>query len=407
MKVLVIGAGAAGMMAAISAAQNNAKVIIAEKNERVGKKLFITGKGRCNITNSTPDEEFFDNVVTNSKFLYSAVYSFDSEAVCSFLENEGLKIKEERGKRIFPVSDKSSDVIKTLEKALKKNNVEIRLNCRITDVVVNDGIFLYALTSSGEKIYADSVIIATGGLSYRSTGSTGDGLTFAQKTGHRIIPALPSLVPLTVKEPFIRELEGLSLKNVSIKMDRYTDFGEMLFTSDGVSGPLILSASAFLCKKIESQKNGLTLHIDLKPALTKEQLDARILRDFSDNINKDFRNSLVALLPSKMIPVIVSLSKIPYNKKVNEITRQERNALAELLKDFRLTVTGTKGFEQAVITQGGVCVKDIDPATCMSKIIKNMFFAGEVIDVDAYTGGFNLQIAWSTGHLAGENAAQR
>ena len=406
MKVLVIGGGAAGMMAAVAASKKGADVILAEKNERLGKKLYITGKGRCNITNSAATEDFFDNVISNPKFLYSAVYSFDAGMMCSFLEEEGLKIKEERGMRIFPASDRSSDVIKTLEKALRENKVNVRFRTQISDLVVKDGMFSHAVTSDGKRIYADSVIIATGGISYKSTGSTGDGYVFAKNSGHKVTSLRPSLVPLTVREPFIRELEGLSLRNIRIEMDGYSDFGEMLFTSDGVSGPVILSASAFLSRKIASDKNGITLSIDLKPALSHEQLDARILRDFSENLNRDFRNSLNALLPVKLIPVIVSLSGIEYNKKVNNITRQERSGLVKLLKDFQMTVTGTKGFDQAVVTQGGVSVKDLDPSTCRSRIVKNMYFAGEVIDVDAYTGGFNLQIAWSTGHLAGCSAAE-
>jgi len=395
------------MMAAVSAADRGAKVIIAEKNEKLGKKLFITGKGRCNITNDCPADEFFDNVVSNPKFLYSSVYSFDPGMMCGFLESEGLRLKTERGRRVFPVSDRSQDVIRTLEQALRKRKVEVHLNTRISELIVSDNLFKGAVTADGHIINADSVIIATGGMSYKSTGSTGDGYKFALASGHRIVQPEPSLVPLKVKEPFIRELEGLSLRNIEIKTDNYSDFGEMLFTSDGVSGPVILSASAFLCRKISQAGEGLKLHIDMKPALSYEQLDARIVRDFDENRNKDFRNSLSALLPAKMIPVIVSLSSIPYNKKVNEITRQERSELAHLIKDFRLTVTGTKGFEQAVITQGGVNVKDVDPSTCRSKLVKNMFFAGEVLDVDAYTGGYNLQIAWATGHLAGASAAEQ
>ena len=395
------------MMAAVSAADKGAKVIIAEKNEKLGKKLYITGKGRCNITNNCNTEDFFDNVVTNPRFLYSSVYSFDPAAMCRFLEDEGLRIKTERGQRVFPESDRSSDVIRTFEKALKKRNVRVDLHTEIDSIELKNGIFSKAHVKDGGYISADAVIIATGGLSYRSTGSTGDGYIFAKKTGHKVIAQEPSLVPLTVRDAFIRELEGLSLRNVVVRIGAYEDFGEMLFTSDGVSGPVILSASASICRKIASSKEGMSLHIDLKPALDNEKLDARLVRDFTEYKNRDFKNSLSGLLPSKLIPVIVSLSGIPYDKKVNEITKKERAGLVRLLKDFTLTVTGTKGFDQAVVTQGGVCVRDIDPSSCRSRIVKNMYFAGEVIDVDAYTGGFNLQIAFSTGRAAGLAAAGR
>ena len=281
MKILVIGGGAAGMMAAISAADKGAQVIIAEKNEKLGKKLFITGKGRCNITNDCAAEDFFDNVISNPRFLYSSVYSFDPSMMCSFLEDEGLRLKTERGQRVFPESDKSGDVIKTLEKALRKRHVQIRLNTQIESIVIKDGLFCGANVRGGGYISADAVIIATGGISYRSTGSTGDGYIFAQKTGHRVVSQEPSLVPLVVKDAFIRELEGLSLRNISIKMDDYEDFGEMLFTSDGVSGPVILSASAYLCRKIAASEE-MILHIDLKPALDRAKLDARLVRDFSE-----------------------------------------------------------------------------------------------------------------------------
>ena len=405
MKVLIIGGGAAGMMAAVSCADHGAEVIIAEKNEKTGKKLYITGKGRCNITNSCDVEDFFDNVATNPKFLYSAVYSFTQEDVCRFLESEGLKLKEERGKRVFPASDRSSDVIRTFDKALKKRNVTVLLNTCIMDIVVTDGKFREAVTDRDKRIAADAVIIATGGLSYSSTGSTGDGYRFAADSGHRVEKCVPSLVPLTVQEDFIRELEGLSLRNVSVTVGTYNGFGEMLFTSDGVSGPLILSASSATGRKLAEAGSGIKLSIDLKPALDPEKLDQRILRDFAEEKNRDFKNSLKGLLPAKLIPVIVNLSGIREDKKVNEITKEERKQLVRLIKNFELTVTGTKGFEQAVITKGGVNVRDIDPSTMGSKKISNMFFAGEVIDTDAMTGGFNLQIAWSTGYLAGASAA--
>ncbi len=407
MKLLIIGAGPAGMMAAIAAADRGAQVILLEKNEKLGKKLYITGKGRCNITNSCPTQDFFDNVVSNPKFLYSAIYTFDQDAVCSFLESEGLRLKEERGQRIFPESDKSSDVIKTLERALRKRNVQIRLNTCIDRVVTDENGFAKVITSKGESIKADALIIATGGLSYKSTGSTGDGYKFAAKMGHKIKDTVPSLVPLRAKEGYIKDLEGLSLRNVNLSIDRFSDFGEMLFTADGISGPLVLTASSELCRKISSAQNGLPASIDLKPALTEEQLDQRILRDFSEEKNKAFKNSLNKLLPSKIIPVVVDLSRISADKKVNEITREERRRLTELIKAFPLTITGNKGFEQAVITQGGVSVREVDASTMESKIVQNVYFAGEVLDVDAYTGGFNLQIAWSTGYLAGVSACEK
>ncbi len=407
MKVLIIGAGAAGMMAAIAAADHGAQVILLEKNEKLGKKIYITGKGRCNITNGCPTEDFFDNVVSNPKFLYSAVYTFDQSSMCSFLENEGLKLKEERGQRIFPESDKSSDVIKTLEHALRRRNVQIRLNTCVDRVVTDESGFSKVITSKGENIKADALIIATGGLSYKSTGSTGDGYRFASKMGHKIIDTEPSLVPLRVKEGYVKDLEGLSLKNVNLTIGRFSDFGEMLFTSDGISGPLVLTASSDLCRQIAGTQEGISAYIDLKPALTPEQLDQRILRDFAEEKNKAFKNSLNKLLPSKLIPVMVDLSQIREDKKVNEITKEERKRLAELIKKFPLTIVGNKGFEQAVITQGGISVREIDASTMESKIVENVYFAGEVMDVDAYTGGFNLQIAWSTGYLAGMSACKK
>ncbi len=407
MKVLIIGAGAAGMMAAIAAADHGAQVILLEKNEKLGKKIYITGKGRCNITNGCPTEDFFDNVVSNPKFLYSAVYTFDQSSMCSFLENEGLKLKEERGQRIFPESDKSSDVIKTLEHALRRRNVQTRLNTCVDRVVTDESGFSKVITSKGESIKADALIIATGGLSYKSTGSTGDGYRFASKMGHKIIDTEPSLVPLRVKEGYVKDLEGLSLRNVNLTIGRFSDFGEMLFTSDGISGPLVLTASSDLCRQIAGTQEGISAYIDLKPALTPEQLDQRILRDFAEEKNKAFKNSLNKLLPSKLIPVMVNLSQIREDKKVNEITKEERKRLAELIKKFPITIVGNKGFEQAVITQGGISVREIDASTMESKIVENVYFAGEVMDVDAYTGGFNLQIAWSTGYLAGMSACKK
>ena len=405
-KVLVIGGGAAGMMAAIHCAMEGAKVTLAEKNEKLGKKLFITGKGRCNVTNACAAAEFFENVVTNQKFLYSAVYSFTPEDVINFFESEGLKLKTERGQRVFPDSDKSSDVIRTLEKAIKKYGVSVRLNSEVKTICFKDGQFEKVIYRGGKEEAFDACIVATGGISYRSTGSTGDGYKFAEKAGHEIAKPLPSLVPLVVKENFVSRLEGLSLRNIEIQIDKFTAFGEMLFTSDGVSGPVILSASAKLCRKIAEACDGIKLYIDLKPALSEEQLDERILRDFSEEKNKAFKNSLAKLLPSKLIPVVVDLSGIEPDKKVNSITKQERKKLVDIIKKFGLTVTGTRDFNEAVITNGGIMVNGINPKTMESKLAKNLYFAGEVMDIDAYTGGFNLQLAWSTGALAGKSAAE-
>jgi len=384
------------MMAAISAAANGADVTLLEKNEKLGKKLYITGKGRCNLTNACDIEDIFENIVTNRKFMYSAIYSFPNTETVSFFEKRGLKLKEERGKRIFPASDKSSDVIKTLEKALKEEGVKVRLNTKVTDL---------------EKLDCDAVIIATGGLSYPTTGSTGDGYEFAKQLGHKITDTVPALVPLVVEEEYAGRMEGLSLKNVEVRILNekgralHSDFGEMLFTAHGVSGPVILSASSKAVSKLGDKPGSLKLVIDLKPALDEKQLDARILRDFSENLNRNFKNSLNRLLPSGMIPVIVELSGIDGNKKVNEITKQERENLVRQIKNLTFTLTGSEGFSHAVITQGGVSVKDINPSTMESKLRPGVYFAGEVLDVDAFTGGFNIQIALSTGWLAGQSAA--
>ncbi len=395
-KVAVIGAGPAGMMAAITAAKNGASVTLYEKNEKLGKKLFITGKGRCNLTNACNISDFFENVPRNSKFLFSAVNSFTNEDTCTFFEENGLKLKEERGKRIFPVSDKSSDVIKTLENLLIKNHVKIKLNHKINDL---------------EKIDADCIIIATGGLSYPSTGSTGDGYIFAKGIGHNINNPIPSLVPIICKDIFIKDLEGLSLKNVKAVVKEngkiiHEDFGEMIFTSNGVSGPLILTISSIIGRKLYENKNEYTLHLDLKNALSFEQLDNRILRDFKENQNKEFKNAISKLLPNKLIPVIIDLSNIDPFKKVNLITKEERLNFVSLLKNFTLNIEKLADFNQAVITQGGINIKEINPKTMQSKLNEKIYFAGEVLDVDAFTGGFNLQIAFSTGYAAGKAASQ-
>ncbi len=408
-KVVVIGGGAAGMMAAITAARKGLRVTLIEKNEKLGKKLFITGKGRCNITNAGDSEDLFNSIVTNKKFMYSSLNGFSNYDVLGFFDELGLPIKIERGNRVFPESDHSSDVIAALNKELRRQKVDVRLNTAVKDIIIKDNIACGVVTVFGnveEKIDADYVIVATGGNSYQSTGSTGDGYKFARKSGHDVTSILPALVPFTVKEEWEADLQGLSLKNISINVydgqkELYNDFGEMLFTHFGVSGPVILSASSFVAGKLKDKN--LKLVIDLKPALSFEQLDERILRDFDEEKNKSFKNSLDKLLPKKLIPIVVMLSGIDGNKKVNEITRAERQGLVKLLKEFELTLTGLRGFNEAIITQGGVNVKEINPTTMESKLVKHLLFAGEVLDVDAVTGGFNLQIAWSTGYAAGSH----
>ena len=409
-QVLVIGAGAAGMMAAIAAAEAGAKVTLLEKNEKPGKKLFITGKGRCNVTNGADMEVLFENVVTNRKFLYSAFYQYDNRAVMELLEKAGCPLKVERGDRVFPVSDHSSDVTGALQRKMKDLGVNVRLNTKVMELLTKETPEISASgvkLSDGKEIKADAVIVCTGGLSYPSTGSTGDGYEFAKAQGHKVCECRPSLVPLETKEQWCADLMGLSLRNVSLRMncgkkELYSGFGEMLFTHFGVSGPLVLSASCFYPSK---PKGDVRLFIDLKPALDMEQLDKRILRDFEENQNRQFKNALGGLFPARLIPVMIQLSGIHPDKKVNEVTREERKNFVTLIKNLPLTVTGTRSFAEAIITHGGVSVKEVNPSTMESKKVKNLFFAGEVLDLDALTGGFNLQIAWSTGHLAGECAA--
>lgn len=403
-KVLVVGGGAAGMMAAITAAKNGHDVWLIEKNEKLGKKLYLTGKGRCNVTNASDFEVIFNSIISNPKFLYSALYAFSNYNVMEFFERLGVKMKIERGNRVFPWSDKSSDIINALIKELKKLNVKMLLNTNVKGVISHDKNFDHVILDGQGVLKGDAVIIATGGLSYPATGSTGEGYSFAKANGHTIVPLQPSLVPLTIKEGYIGELQGLSLKNVSISLYSneelvYNDFGEMLFTHFGVSGPLILSGSSYITK--ERLESGLKLKIDFKPALDEEQLNLRILKDFEENKNKSFKNSLDRLLPKKLIPVIIEYSKIPYNKKVNEITKHERLTLIKCLKGFTITVTGKRGYNEAIITRGGINVREIEPSTMQSKFVSGIYFAGEVIDTDALTGGFNLQIAWSTGYLSG------
>lgn len=394
------------MMAAITAARRGHRVILLEKNEKLGKKLYITGKGRCNLTNACDRETFFSQVVSNPRFLYKAFGNFDNLAVMDFFKELGLPLKTERGMRVFPLSDKSSDVIAVLRRELERRLVDIRYNCTVTDIIIKDNEFYgLRINSMQDVLQADAVIIATGGLSYPLTGSTGDGFRFAKEIGHSITDMYPSLVPLHTEESYVKDLMGLTLKNVKIKVSAgskiiYDDFGEMLFTHFGVSGPLILSASSFIIPYLK-KKDSIRLSIDLKPALSHEQLDARILRDFEEFKNKQFKNSLEHLLPNKLIDVIIRLSGIDPCKKVNSITRQERKKLVELLKNLTLHITKPGDYSQAVITRGGINVKEVNPSTMESKLIRHVYFAGEILDLDALTGGFNLQIAWSTGYLAG------
>lgn len=411
--VIVVGGGAAGMFAAIAAAKNGHQVTLYEKNEKLGKKLFITGKGRCNITNAADMEELFDAVVTNSKFLYSSFYGYTNQNVIDFFEDAGVPVKIERGNRVFPISDHSSDVIRALEREMKKVGVKVCLNTEVKSVEAEKGKFNKVVLKDTTTQAADACIVATGGLSYRSTGSTGDGFRFAENVGHKVTQCFPSLVPMETKEPWICELQGLSLRNVEAKIldgkkELYKDFGEMLFTHFGVSGPLIISASSYVGKKFmdkNGQKKELTLEIDLKPALTEEQLDQRVLRDFEENHNRQFKNAITKLFPTKLIPVMLELGGIDPEKKVNSIEKEERKQFVHLIKHFRMTLTGLRGYLEAIITKGGVNVKEIDPGTMESKLVKGLYFAGEVLDLDALTGGFNLQIAWSTGYAAG-NAIQ-
>lgn len=407
-KVIVIGGGPAGMMAAYAAAESGHAVTLLEQNEKLGKKLFITGKGRCNLTNASDMEQLFANVVSNRKFLYSAFYSYDNEQVISFFESHGMPTKTERGNRVFPVSDHSSDVIAALSAALRGQHVEVLLHTKVKRLLLEKREEEKRVTgvelADHTKMHADAVIVATGGISYPSTGATGDGYRMAEESGHKMVSPTPALVPMETKEPWVRDLQGLSLRNVRMSVTRgkkklYEDFGEMLFTHFGVSGPLVLSASGCIPAKAFDQE--LSMTIDLKPALDVEQLDHRILREFDEMKNKQFKNSLGHLLPAKMIPVMIALSGIDPDTKVNEISREQRQNLLHLFKNMSLTITGLRDFKEAIITKGGVSVKDINPSTMESKLVQGLYFCGEVLDLDALTGGYNLQIAWSTGHLAG------
>lgn len=422
MKVIVIGGGPAGMIAAMSSAENGNDVTILEKMEMLGKKLLITGKGRCNITSSLPIDEFIKNIPGNGMFMYSSFNNFTNEDIIKLLEEEGVETKVERGNRVFPVSDRSQDVQRALIRIIKKLNVKVITNSRVKEILVdnekNVKDVIANINGNDTKISAEKVILATGGKSYPGTGSTGDGYRLAKKLGHTITETRASLVPLTVHNgrdlKICKNMQGLSLKNVNIKFKDssknkiiYEDFGEMLFTHFGVSGPTILSGSAHLLryKNIDEllKEGKIILAIDLKPALTEEKLDERIIRDFSKEKNKEYRNSLDMLLPKKMIETIIGLSNIDPKKRVNEITRQERKALVHLFKNLEFTIESFRPIEEAIVTAGGIDIKQINPKTMESKLIKGLFFAGEIIDVDAYTGGFNLQIAYSTGYTAGLN----
>lgn len=401
-KVIIIGAGPAGIMAAIHASKKH-NVILLDGNDRIGKKLFITGKGRCNVTNAKDISEFFDYIPGNPHFLYSALYSYTNEDTINFFENAGIKLKTERGGRIFPMSDKSSDIIKGLSIGLKEANVQVKLNSKVTNIIYNNDKITGVEINNTTKLNGDHFILATGGASYPLTGSRGEGQKFAKSLGHTIIDLKPSLVPIELNEPWLKELMGLSLKNISLSILKnnkvvYKNQGEMMFTNYGMSGPLVLSGSRYV-----KNDGNYEVSLDLKPALNESELDKRLQKDFLKYQNKEFKNSLDDLLPQKMIPLIIKLSNIPENKKVNVITKEERKNLVYLLKNLKAKIKGLRPIEEAIVTAGGVNTLEIDPSTMKSKIISNLSFAGEVIDVDAFTGGYNVQIALSTGYIAGSS----
>ena len=407
--VLIVGGGAAGMMAAMAAAGAGHKVHIYEKNEKLGKKVYVTGKGRCNVTNACDMDTLFQSIVTNPKFLYSSLYGFNNVDVMNLLEECGCPLKTERGMRVFPVSDKSSDVIGALSRRLHELGVEVHYREPVQELILEDGTCKGLVLERQKKaVYGDAVIVAAGGLSYPATGSTGDGYRLAAQAGHTVTELSPALVPFETEETVVKELQGLALKNIEVRImdggrELYREFGEMLFTHYGVSGPVLLSASSYVAKRLK--KGNLELFLDLKPALSEEQLDARLLREFEEFLNKQFKNALVHLYPARLVPVMVELSGISPEKKVNEITREERQQIIRATKNFPLTLTGLRDYKEAIITQGGVSVKEINPSTMESKKVSGLYFAGEVLDLDAVTGGFNLQIAWSTGYAAGSHIA--
>lgn len=410
MKIIVIGAGAAGMMCAGHAAELGHSVELFEKNNIPGKKIRITGKGRCNITNASDPEEHIENTPGNPYFMYSALYRFTPADTVALIEKMGVPTKVERGKRVFPISDKAADVVDAFMKYMKKGGVKLHFESPVKDIIIENSTAKGIVLADGKKAFSDAVVVATGGLSYPSTGSTGDGYKFAKKAGHTVTPLLPSLVPLKSDDWYCSELMGLSLKNTAIIIKNkngktvYKDFGEMLFTHFGISGPMVLSSSRHLLNRFDED---FTVYIDMKPALDKKALDTRLLRDFEKYINKDMKNALNDLLPQKMIPVIISLSQIDENKKIHDITKEERKRLVELIKSFPVNITGTMGFNEAIVTSGGINTDEIDPSTMESKKVKGLYFIGEVLDVDAYTGGFNLQIAFSTGYSAAEGLEEK
>lgn len=402
-KIIIIGGGAAGMFASVFLAEKGHQVHVFEKNEKLGKKIFITGKGRCNVTNDCDPETFFESVVSNPKFLYSAYYGCTSQDVMAFFSSMGVKLKTERGNRVFPVSDHSSDVIRALEHRMRTAGVKVHLHTEVKELLLEDGCAAGIRLADGAEISGDKVIVACGGFSYQATGSTGDGYRLAKEVGHTVTEILPALVPLEVREAYVSRMQGLALKNVRFtvkdgKKVLYDEFGELLFTHFGISGPLVLTASSKIAKRLK--KKELQGYIDVKAALSGEQLDGRILRDFEENRNRQFKNSVGGLFPAKMEPVMLELSGIPLEKKVNEITREERQHFVSLIKEFPLTITGTRDFKEAIITQGGVKTGEIQPGTMESKKVRGLYFIGEVLDLDAVTGGFNLQIAWSTAFAA-------
>ena len=404
-KVLVVGGGAAGMMAAYAAGSTGHEVTLLEKNEKLGKKIYITGKGRCNFTNCCDTEDFFKNVVSNPKFLYSALYTFSSDMVVDFIESHGTPTKVERGNRAFPESDHASDITKAFASALKEVGVKVMLHSEVSKLISEDEKVTGVELEDGTKLTCEHLIICTGGLSYKTTGSTGDGIKFAKKLGLKTVETRPALVPMNFKEDYVTLMQGLSLKNVELTIfdgnkKLYSEFGEMLFTHFGVSGPLVLSASSVVGKRL-MEKGSLKAFIDLKPALSKDVLEERLLREFKDNQNKKLVTVIKGLVPSSMVEILTQVAELDSEKQINSVTREERERIINALKTFPFTITGLRDYNEAIVTAGGVSVKEIDPSTMMAKNIKGLSFAGEVLDVDAFTGGFNLQIAFSTGYLAG------